>query len=74
MLSHAGRWSPGRQLIACFDSPEAPTAAGPFVCIKQDQREMGRRAVDLLVAQIKGDETPPKSVVPFSLVDPAPHD
>jgi GntR family transcriptional regulator, arabinose operon transcriptional repressor len=65
-----GRGSPGRRAIACFDSPEQPSATGRFVYIKQDQQEMGRQAVDLLVAQLAGDEVPLKSVLPFTLVDP----
>ncbi len=59
-----------RRTIACFDSPGMPSVASPFVHIRQDQREMGRRAVDLLVAQLSGDEVPLHSVVPFSLVAP----
>jgi GntR family transcriptional regulator, arabinose operon transcriptional repressor len=65
-----GKRSPGRRTIACFDSPAQPSATGRFVYIKQDQQEMGRRAVDLLVAQLAGAEVPLKSVVPFTLVDP----
>ena len=57
-------------VIACFDSPGAPTAAGPFVHVRQDQREMGRLAVDLLAAQLAGEDVPLRSVVPFTLVDP----
>lgn len=70
VLDDMGVWRPDRQLIGCFDSPETPSDAGRFVYVKQDQREMGRRAVDLLVAQLAGEEVPLKSVVPFSLVVP----
>lgn len=70
VLEHAGEWDPDRRMIACFDSLESPTDAGTFVYIKQDQQEMGRRAVDLLHAQLGGDDVPLRSVVPFTLVDP----
>lgn len=57
-------------VIACFDSPARPLPARPFVHVRQDQWEMGRRAVDLLMAQLLGEEVPRRSVVPFSLVLP----
>jgi DNA-binding LacI/PurR family transcriptional regulator len=31
---------------------------------------MGRRAVDLLLAQMRGAPVPPRSIVPFSIVEP----
>lgn len=58
------------RVIACFDSPHTRWAR-PFVHIKQDQHQMGRRAVDLLLAQLAGEEVPLQTVVPFSLVDPS---
>lgn len=60
----------GGPVIACFDSPAQPLPARPFVHVRQDQWEMGRRAVDLLMAQLAGEEVPRRSVVPFSLVLP----
>lgn len=59
----------GRRVIACFDSPEAD--AKEFVHIQQDQRTMGRLAVDLLISQLSGENIPSLTTVPFSLVDPA---
>lgn len=56
--------------ISCFDSPNRPAWGGEFVHIKQDQRAMGRRAVDLLVDQIEGNDVPLQNVIPFSLIDP----
>jgi DNA-binding LacI/PurR family transcriptional regulator len=56
--------------IACFDSPNRQPWGGKFLHIKQDQRSMGRKAVDLLVAQINGDDVPLRTVIPFSLIDP----
>lgn len=58
--------------IACFDSPHDPFAAPSFVHIKQAEGEMGRRAVDLLLGQLRREQTPPNSIVPFTLVTAAP--
>lgn len=55
--------------IACFDSPDRAFAGPRFVHIRQDQAEMGRRAVDLLVAQLAGESVPSQSLVPFELRD-----
>lgn len=57
-------------LIACFDSPLDPVAGPGFLHVRQDQQEMGRRAVDLLLAQLRGAPVPPRSIVPFSIVEP----
>jgi GntR family transcriptional regulator of arabinose operon len=64
----SGHSEHGRE-IACFDSPHTRWAR-PFVHIKQDQRQMGRRAVDLLLAQLAGEEVPLQTVVPYALIDP----
>jgi DNA-binding LacI/PurR family transcriptional regulator len=58
-------------LIACFDSPDDPVAGPAFPHVRQDQRRMGQEAVDLLLAQIRGEETPKQSIIPFTLIDPA---
>ncbi|MEV5494755.1 GntR family transcriptional regulator [Nonomuraea fuscirosea] len=59
-----------RPLIACFDSPLDPVAGPHFLHVRQGQREMGRQAVDLLLAQMRGEPVPPRSIIPFSIVDP----
>lgn len=70
VLDETGRSDGERAMIACFDSPGSRTAAGLFAHIRQDQQEMGRTAVDLLVTQLNGGEVPRRSVVPFTLVPP----
>ncbi|MEV6034202.1 substrate-binding domain-containing protein [Nonomuraea sp. NPDC052116] len=57
-------------VIACFDSPLDPVAGPAFLHVRQDQREMGRRAVDLLLAQTRGEPVPARSIVPFTIVEP----
>ncbi len=68
VLAEEGRWDPDRYLVACFDSPWSRAAAASFPHIRQGQQEMGRRAVDLLVAQLNGEDVPRLTNVPFELV------
>lgn len=56
--------------IACFDMPDLPFAPHDFLHVRQDERAMGRLAVDLLVAQVNGDDVPPVSTIPYAIVDP----
>lgn len=56
------------KLIACFDSPRGQFVEPRFTHIQQNEREMGRRAVDLLLAQLEGHPTPNQSIVPYQLV------
>jgi GntR family transcriptional regulator, arabinose operon transcriptional repressor len=56
--------------IACFDMPDLPFAPHDFLHVRQDERAMGRLAVDLLVAQVNDGEVPPVSTVPYAIVDP----
>ncbi|ADB32415.1 transcriptional regulator, GntR family with LacI sensor [Kribbella flavida DSM 17836] len=56
-------------VISCFDSPGDPIAGPPYLHVRQNQREMGRQAVDLLLAQLRGESVPKLSIVPFELVD-----
>ena len=59
--------------IACFDMPDLPFAAHDFFHVRQDERAMGRLAVnDLLVAQVNGDDVPPVSLIPYVIVDRRP--
>lgn len=58
------------RLIACFDSPGDPVAGPQFLHVRQDQREMGRKAVELLLAQIRGEDVPRQTTIPFTIVEP----
>ncbi|MEY9858835.1 GntR family transcriptional regulator of arabinose operon [Catenulispora sp. GAS73] len=66
--------APGKQPalpeIACFDSPVDPFAPPRFLHVRQDQAEMGRRAVELLRAQLAGQTAPVRALVPFTIVEP----
>jgi len=56
-------------VVTCFDSPQDPIAGPHFTHIRQGQREMGRTAVDLLLAQVRGEDVPKQSTVPFELIE-----
>jgi DNA-binding LacI/PurR family transcriptional regulator len=64
---------PRDQVISCFDSPGDPIAGPPYLHVRQNQTEMGRQAVDLLFAQLRGESVPKLSIVPFELVDAQQH-
>jgi GntR family transcriptional regulator, arabinose operon transcriptional repressor len=55
-------------MITCFDSPRDRFVEPHFTHIQQNEREIGRRAVDLLLSQIEGAQTPSRSIVPHELV------
>ena len=55
-------------LITCFDSPRGQFVEPRFTHVQQNEREMGRQAVDLLLAQLEGRQTPSQSIVPYELV------
>lgn len=55
-------------MVTCFDSPRGELVEPHFTHIQQDEREIGRRAVDLLLAQLEGQQTPSQSLVPYKLV------
>jgi DNA-binding LacI/PurR family transcriptional regulator len=56
--------------IACFDMPDLPFAPHDFLHVRQNERAMGRLAVDLLIAQVEDNAVPPVSTIPYVIVDP----
>lgn len=67
-LRFLGRRVPEDVSVVCFDSPTDPLGDPAFTHVRQDQGEMGRRAVDLAVARLEGDEAPLRDVVPYTIV------
>ncbi|MEU8227649.1 GntR family transcriptional regulator [Kribbella sp. NPDC048915] len=59
----------GDRLVACFDSPGDSIGGPPYLHVRQNQTAMGRLAVDLLLAQLRGEPVPNLSYVPFELID-----
>jgi DNA-binding LacI/PurR family transcriptional regulator len=50
--------------------PNLPFAPHDFLHVRQNERAMGRLAVDLIVAQVENDAVPPVSTIPYVIVDP----
>ncbi|MFF0268353.1 LacI family DNA-binding transcriptional regulator [Kribbella sp. NPDC004536] len=59
----------GDRVVACFDSPGDSIGGPPYLYVRQNELEMGHRAVDLLLAQLRGEPVPNISYVPFELVE-----
>ncbi len=49
-----GRRVPEELAIACFDSPSTKSLGWQFTHMRQDEEQMGRRAIDILREQIDG--------------------
>ncbi len=69
VLASLGKHVPADCSVVCFDSPEDPFGPPAFTHIEQDESTMGEMAVDLLMAQLRGEPVPPRTMVPFRLVE-----
>ncbi|GIG65039.1 GntR family transcriptional regulator [Phytomonospora endophytica] len=58
-----------KPVITCFDTPPDPIDGPRFTHIRQGQRAMGRTAVDHLLAQLRGEDVPKQTTVPFELIE-----
>jgi DNA-binding LacI/PurR family transcriptional regulator len=61
----------GDRKVVCFDSPGDSIGGPPFLHVRQNQTEMGRKAVDLLLARLRNEPVPNLSLVPFEIVEAA---
>jgi GntR family transcriptional regulator, arabinose operon transcriptional repressor len=68
-LLSLGKNVPEDYSVVCFDSPEIPLEVPRFTHIRQDQSAMGTKAVEVLQALIKGQESPLQHVMDFELVE-----
>ncbi|GAA1127576.1 LacI family DNA-binding transcriptional regulator [Kribbella jejuensis] len=59
----------GDRVVACFDSPGDSIGGPPYLHVRQNELEMGHQAVDLLLAQLRGEQVPNLTYVPFELID-----
>jgi GntR family transcriptional regulator, arabinose operon transcriptional repressor len=69
VLVSLGKRVPEDYAIVCFDSPDDPFGPPAFTHVEQDETSMGRIAVDLLLAQLRGEAVPARTTVPFQLVE-----
>lgn len=58
-----------RRFVTCFDAPEDSLGTYRFTHIRQNERDIGQRAVDLLVTEIAGERNPIRIDVPFRLIE-----
>ncbi|HWE60134.1 MAG TPA: GntR family transcriptional regulator [Chloroflexota bacterium] len=68
-LASVNKHVPDDCAIVCFDSPDNPFGPPAFTHIEQDETSMGQVAVDLLMAQLRQEKVPPRTTVPFRLVE-----
>jgi DNA-binding LacI/PurR family transcriptional regulator len=61
-----------RRVVTCFDSPEDPLGTYRFTHIRQNERDIGQTAVDLLLSEISGERNPTRVDIPFSLIERQP--
>lgn len=69
VLIRLGHSIPKDFSIVCFDSVEDAIGGPHFTHISQDENFMGKKAVELLLAQIDGQEVPMQTTVPYTLVE-----
>lgn len=67
VLNRLGHQVPRDFSIVCFDSDEEAISGPHFTHICQDEAFMGQKAVELLLAQIDGQEVPLQTIVPYTL-------
>lgn len=69
VLVSAGKRIPEDYQIVCFDSPGQPFGPYLFTHVRQNQREMGRRALQLLIQMWNNEETALYNVVDYEIVE-----
>lgn len=67
-LNSLGKRIPDDYQIVCFDSPRYNLGEYPFTHIWQNEREIGRKAVELIVSQLNNDRTQYNHVVEHQIV------
>lgn len=64
-----GRQIPQDCSLVCFDATHESLFPPMFTHIQQNQKEMGRLSVELLIKQIKNEQVPSKTIVDFAFID-----
>lgn len=68
-LEAMGHRVPEDFAIVCFDSPAVPLERPRFTHVRQDEAAMGRTAVGLILARLKGETPPMRTHVDFEIVE-----
>ncbi|MCJ7840626.1 GntR family transcriptional regulator [Lederbergia sp. NSJ-179] len=69
VIHSLGKKIPQDYSIVCFDSPKPVIGPSPFTHIAQNEEEIARKAVDLLLEQINGKRRIHREVIDFELVE-----
>lgn len=67
VLKKLGKKIPEDYSVVCFDCPEDRFEQPLFTHIHQHEEEMGKKAVHLLMKQLKGEKIPKHTVIDFTL-------
>ncbi|MGL4452971.1 MAG: GntR family transcriptional regulator [Sarcina sp.] len=55
--------------VICFDQPKIEIGKYEFTFVEQNQKEMGRIAMDMIIDVINGEETPKKTFIEAKLIE-----
>lgn len=73
MIAHVihelGKRIPEDYSIVCFDAEQTTFEPSPFTHIQQDERAMGRTAVDLVLAQLHQEQVPLQTITGFTIIE-----
>lgn len=70
VIHDLGKNVPEDYSVVCFDSPNCTLGKAVFTHVKQNEQEMGKRAVDqLLNHSIKGEKNPEHMVIDFQIIE-----
>ncbi|MEH7014846.1 substrate-binding domain-containing protein, partial [Neobacillus niacini] len=69
VLIKLGKKIPEDYSVVCFDCPEDRFNQAHFTHIHQHEEEMGKKAVHLLMKQLKGEKIPKHTVIDFTLIE-----
>lgn len=67
-LAALGLRTPQDVAVACFDSPGTPLDDTSITHVQQDEESMGRQAVELLAAHLRGEPAQGRKIAPHVLV------
>ncbi|MBO1512011.1 GntR family transcriptional regulator [Metabacillus bambusae] len=67
-LNDLGKKVPEDYSVVCFDCPENSFGRASFTHIRQNELEMGKKAVDLLMKHLKGENIPKHTFIDFTLI------
>jgi len=68
VITSLGKQVPQDCEIVCFDYPDEGTNPPLFTHVQQDEQLIGKKSVDLLLAQLKGEKVPLHNIVNHQLI------